>query len=120
MVMQPAIRPSASARRAGTASTSYDHKVAHTFEELIEKQRAADQAHARVEELRDQYGPPAHSVWPEHQTEVYETAWRAWRELARDVQEAVTEYAKEQGTARNQVEADVRKAVRHPEGGAAQ
>jgi hypothetical protein len=108
MVMQP----TAYSRRARTARASYDRKVAHTFEELIEKQRAADQAHTRVEELRDQYGPPAHNPWPEHQTEVYETAWRAWRELARDVQEAVTEYAKEQGTARNQVEADVKQAVR--------
>ncbi|MFI9155228.1 hypothetical protein [Streptomyces sp. NPDC053367] len=92
--------------------------MAHTFEELIEKQRAADQAHDRVEQLRDKYGPPAHNPWPEHQAEVYETAWRAWRELARDVQEAVTAYAKEQGTARNQVEADVRKAVRHSGPGA--
>ncbi|CAL9633795.1 hypothetical protein [Streptomyces sp. enrichment culture] len=92
--------------------------MAHTFEELVEKQRAADEAHARVEELRDRYGPPAQEAWPAHQTDLYETAWRAWRELARDVQQAVTEYAKEQGTARNQVEADVKKAVRHPEAGA--
>jgi hypothetical protein len=32
--------------------------VAHTFEELVEMQRAADAAHAQVQQLRDQYGPP--------------------------------------------------------------
>lgn len=85
-----------------------------TFDELVAMQRAADQAHARVEELRDQYGPPAHTPWTPIQTDTYETAWRAWRDLARDVQSAMTEYAKEQGTARSQVEADVKKAVRHP------
>jgi hypothetical protein len=63
--------------------------VAHTFEELVEKQRAADQAHATVQALRDQGDPPA-----------YETAWQAWRDLARDVQAAVTEHAKEQGAMR--------------------
>ncbi|MFE1442625.1 hypothetical protein [Streptomyces sp. NPDC058739] len=94
--------------------------MAHTFEELIEKQRAADAAHLRVEDLRDQYGPPAQHPWTGHQTEVYETAWRAWRDLARDVQQSVTEYAQEQGTARNQVEDDVKRAVRHPEEPAAE
>ncbi|WP_078948345.1 hypothetical protein [Streptomyces bicolor] len=70
--------------------------MARTFDELVAMQRAADQAHTRVEELRDQYGPPAHTPWTELQTDTYETAWRAWRDLARDVQSAMTEYAKEQ------------------------
>ncbi|AZQ36166.1 hypothetical protein EJ357_23995 [Streptomyces cyaneochromogenes] len=91
--------------------------MARTFDELVAMQRAADQAHTRVEELRSQYGPPAHSPWTELQTDTYETAWRAWRDLARDVQTAVTEYAKEQGSSRGEVEADVKKAVRHPEQG---
>ncbi len=78
-------------------------------------QRRADEAHARVEQLRDQYGPPAHAEWSEQQSQTYETAWRAWRDLARDVQAAVTEYAKEQGEARNDAEADVKKAARHPD-----
>ncbi|MGI5376860.1 hypothetical protein ACQEV2_21945 [Streptomyces sp. CA-251387] len=89
--------------------------MARTFDELVAMQRAADQAHTRVEELRDQYGPPAHTPWTELQTDTYETAWRAWRDLARDVQSAMTEYAKEQGTSRTEVEADVKKAVRHPQ-----
>jgi hypothetical protein len=78
--------------------------VAHTFEELVAKQRAADQAHATVQALRDQDDPPA-----------YETAWQAWRDLAQDVQAAIAEHAKEQSTMRAGVELDVKKAVRHTE-----
>ena len=77
-------------------------------------QRAADQAHTRVEELRDLYGPPTSSPWTQTQTDTYETAWRAWRDLARDVQATVTEYAKEQGQSRHEVEEALKKAVRHP------
>ncbi|MFH9413973.1 hypothetical protein [Streptomyces rochei] len=87
--------------------------MAHTLEELVEMQRAADQAHAQVQQLRDQYGPPTAQPWSEQQTETYETAWRAWRDLARDVQAAVTEHAKEQGQLRNEVEAAVKKQARH-------
>ncbi|MEU0603305.1 hypothetical protein ABZ484_34525 [Streptomyces sp. NPDC006393] len=89
--------------------------MAHTFDELVEMQRAADAAQAKVEQLRDQYGPPTREPWSAQQTATYETAWRAWRDLARDVQAAVTEHAKEQGKARNDVEADVKKHSRHPE-----
>ncbi|MGW2767755.1 hypothetical protein [Streptomyces sp. NPDC001275] len=87
--------------------------MAHTFEELVEMQRAADAAQAQVEQLRDQYGPPAREPWNEQQTATYETAWRAWRDLARDVQAAVTEYTKDEGQARNEVEASAKKAARH-------
>ena len=80
-------------------------------------QRAADQACNRVEELRDTYGPPTTTPWTEQQTSTYETAWRAWRDLARDVQAAVTEYAREQGQSRQEIEADVKKTVRHPTDG---
>ncbi|MEH0627824.1 hypothetical protein [Streptomyces stelliscabiei] len=88
--------------------------MAHSFDELVAMQRAADTAHNRVEELRDQYGPPTATVWTEQQTHTYETAWRAWRDLARDVQAAVTEHAKAQERPRNEVEADVKKQARHP------
>jgi hypothetical protein len=94
--------------------------VAHTFDDLIEKQQAADQAHDHVEQLLDDYGSPTREGgWSDEQTEAYETAWRAWRDLAAEVQAAVTEYAQGQGKARNAVEADVKKAVRHPEAAAA-
>ncbi|MEU9735075.1 hypothetical protein [Streptomyces sp. NPDC048002] len=88
----------------------------HTFEELIEKQRAADLAHRRVEELRAQYGPPAEvGGWSQTQTQTYDTAWRAWRDLAREAHTSVAEYAKEQGAARGDVEARVADVVRNPE-----
>ncbi len=45
--------------------------MAHTFEELVEMQRAADAAQAQVERLRDQYGPPTRKAWSEQQTETY-------------------------------------------------
>jgi hypothetical protein len=78
--------------------------VAHTFAELVEKQRAADQAHATVQALRTKGDPPA-----------YETAWQVWRDLAQDVRDAVTVHAKEQGAARAGVELEVKKAVRRTE-----
>lgn len=78
--------------------------MAHTFEELVEKQRAADRAHTTVQALRDQTDPAA-----------YDTAWQTWRDLAQDVQAAVTEHAKEHGSMRAGVELEVKKLVRHTE-----
>ncbi|MCI3273990.1 hypothetical protein [Streptomyces cylindrosporus] len=90
--------------------------MTHTFDELVEKQRAADQTHNQVEELRLSYGPPTQpGGWTGQQTETYETAWRAWRDLAREAQSSVTEYAKETGKPRTSVEAEVKQAVRHPQ-----
>jgi hypothetical protein len=90
--------------------------VAHTFEELVEKQRAADEAHARVEQLRDAYGAPTTAPWSETQTDTYETAWRAWRDLARDAQTSVTEYAKGESRPRTDVEVEVKRAAKTPLG----
>ncbi|MFI8169127.1 hypothetical protein ACIPM2_22460 [Streptomyces sp. NPDC086081] len=92
--------------------------MAHTFAELVEKQRAADEAYARVRELQDAYGPPTRTPWSDRQTTTWETAWRAWRDLARDVQAAVTAYARQEQTPRQEVEARVKEAVRHGDGGA--
>ncbi|GAA1779413.1 MULTISPECIES: hypothetical protein [Actinomycetes] len=66
-------------------------------DELIELQRASDEAH---EAVRADPSPEA---------------WAVWRDRAGEVQKAVTEYAKEIGEPRNKVEAAVKKAVRHPE-----
>ncbi|MFI2644100.1 hypothetical protein [Streptomyces sp. NPDC018610] len=90
--------------------------MSHTFEELVAKQRAADEAHTRVEQLRANYGPPAQERWTGPQSETYETAWRAWRDLARDLQAALSDYANDAGKARTEVEADVERAAR-PEAG---
>jgi hypothetical protein len=37
-------------------------------------QRRADEARVQVEQLRDQYGPPARAEWSERQSQTYETA----------------------------------------------
>ena len=87
--------------------------MSHTFEELVEKQRAADAAHAQVQALRNTYGAPAHGTWTEVQTEMYETAVRAWRDLARDAQAALNEYARDEGRSRTDVEADVKDLKSH-------
>ncbi|MEU6405063.1 hypothetical protein [Streptomyces sp. NPDC046985] len=92
--------------------------MAHTFEELVAKHRAADEAHQRVEQLREDYGPPAQERWTGMQTETYETAWRAWRDLARDLQGALNEYASDEGRSRSEIEADVER-VAESDGGAA-
>ncbi|MGW3867208.1 hypothetical protein ACWEDZ_37980 [Streptomyces sp. NPDC005047] len=89
--------------------------MSHTLDELVEMQHAADRAHAQVFALRDQYGPPTAAPWSQQQTETYETAWRAWRDLARDIQAAVTAHAKDQGEKRYNIEAAVKKQARHPE-----
>ncbi|MDO0924510.1 hypothetical protein QQY24_03410 [Streptomyces sp. TG1A-8] len=90
--------------------------MAHTFEELVQKQRAADAAQRMVEELRDTYGPPAERGMTGAQSGTYETALRAWRDLARDAQGAVGEYAKETGRARSEVEAEVERAAAATDG----
>ncbi|MFJ3839499.1 hypothetical protein ACIPY6_28885 [Streptomyces sp. NPDC090054] len=66
-------------------------------DELIRLQQASDAAHAAVLEA-----PTAE-------------AWQAWRDRAAEAQAAVTVYAKEIGELRNEVEAAVKRAVRHPE-----
>ncbi|KAB2971141.1 hypothetical protein F8R89_03210 [Streptomyces sp. SS1-1] len=86
------------------------------FEELVAKQRAAEQAHSRVEELRSKYGPPTQvGGWSARQTETYNTALRAWRDLARDLQTAVAEYARSKGASRSSVEEEIREAAAHAE-----
>ncbi|MER5558898.1 MULTISPECIES: hypothetical protein [Streptomyces] len=85
--------------------------MAHTFEELVAMQRTADAARAQTEQLREQYGPPGTRPWSGQQSQTYETAWRAWRDLARDVHAAITAYAKDQGADWQEMEARVRKAA---------
>ena len=89
--------------------------MAHTFEEIVIMQRAADEAHARVVELRDRYGSSSGDGWSDEQTATYDKAWQDWLKAAQEVQAAVTAYAKDGGSARYIIEADVKKKVRHPE-----
>ncbi|MEU0076031.1 hypothetical protein ABZ027_41895 [Streptomyces sp. NPDC006332] len=92
-----------------------DHP-APTFDEVVEKQRAANQAHNRVEELRHSLGPPTEHKWTKEQTVTYETAWRAWRDLDREAQSTLAEYATERGRSRQEVQADVETTVRSRDG----
>ncbi|MCT9089895.1 hypothetical protein N4G70_13585 [Streptomyces sp. ASQP_92] len=88
--------------------------MAHTSEELVEMHRAVEAAHAQAESLRAQYGPPGTRPWSARQSQTYETAWRAWRDLARDMQAAVTAYANDHGEGRQDVESRVKKAAGRP------
>ncbi|MGC9540406.1 hypothetical protein [Streptomyces sp. UG1] len=88
------------------------------FQELVAKERAAEQAHSRVEELRGMYGPPTQQGgWSPRQAETYNTALRAWRDLAREVRIALADYARAQGATCSDVEEQVRKAVWQTEAG---
>lgn len=86
--------------------------VAYTLEELAEIQRAANEAQARVAELRSAFGPPAIESWSDAQKTTHETAWRAWRDLERDLQDAVTEHAHDEGLDRAGVERAVHARAR--------
>ncbi|MFB7496230.1 hypothetical protein ACFC09_16325 [Streptomyces sp. NPDC056161] len=90
--------------------------MSHTFEELVAKRRAVDAAHAQVEELRETYGPPAEGQLTATQADTYETAVRAWRDLARDLRTALSEYARDEGRSLTEIEDDVRRAMVEPEG----
>ncbi|WP_413808094.1 hypothetical protein [Streptomyces sp. OE57] len=70
---------------------------------LISLQTAADAEHAK---LTGRDGD-------EHTTQ-----WKTWFEAAATVQAAVTEHAKEAGLNRYELEAALKKAVRHPDDGA--
>lgn len=74
--------------------------MAHTFEDLVILEQAAEAAHAR-------YTAP--------DTDDVDGARRAWVDAAAAFQAAVTEHAEAEGTPRIDVEMAVKKAVRHPE-----
>ncbi|MFJ3310928.1 hypothetical protein ACIPSA_49965 [Streptomyces sp. NPDC086549] len=89
--------------------------MAHTFDDLVEMQKAADEAHGRVRELKDTYGRPTSQPWSPEQTEAYEKAWQAWWKLADEVQAAVTKHAGDEGKPSYDLETAVRAKARHPE-----
>lgn len=70
--------------------------MAQTFEDLVELEQAAVDAHARL-----------------HTADDTAAARQAWLNAAADFQAAVTECAKASGEPRVQVEMAVKKAVRH-------
>ncbi|MET9073809.1 hypothetical protein ABZX95_16915 [Streptomyces sp. NPDC004232] len=74
--------------------------MAHTFEDLVNLERTAVEAHARIS------NPDVDMA----------AARQAWIEAAAAFQAAVTEHAEAEGQSRFEVEMAVKKAVRHPEG----
>ncbi|HLL37949.1 hypothetical protein ACIG0D_12570 [Streptomyces sp. NPDC052773] len=91
--------------------------MAHTIDELVELQRAANAAYAEMQRIRDAFGKPTEGRWAAEQHTEWETAWRAWSDLSRQVQLAVTEHAEAEGTPRSKVEAEVQRRARQPEPG---
>ncbi|MEU6688201.1 hypothetical protein [Streptomyces sp. NPDC046832] len=89
--------------------------VAAVFEDLVTLQRTADEAHGRVQQLFDDYGRSPVSEWLETERTAGHTAWKAWVDDVRGVQEAIRAYAFEQGREIRHVDADAKKAARHPE-----
>lgn len=73
--------------------------MAHTFEDLVNLEQAAEQARTRLDD------PDSDRT----------STWQAWREAAAVFQAAVTEHAAAEGESRVDVEMRVKKAVRHPE-----
>jgi hypothetical protein len=73
--------------------------VAHTFEDLVQLEQAAVQAHQ-------------HYLSPGGDDP--DAARQAWVDAAAVFQAAVTEHAAAEGTSRVEVEMAVKKAVRHP------
>ncbi len=74
--------------------------MAHTFEDLVRLEQAAEEAHAR-------YTAPS--------VDDVDAARRAWVDAAAAFQAAVTEHAQAEGKPRIDVEMAVKKTVRHPE-----
>ncbi|MCM8552366.1 hypothetical protein [Streptomyces sp. STCH 565 A] len=75
--------------------------MAHTFEDLVNLERLAEQARA------------AYVAAPSDDTRA------AWRDAADTFQAAVVEHAAAEGTSRYDVEMAAKRAVRHPEAKAA-
>ncbi|CAL9651564.1 hypothetical protein [Streptomyces sp. enrichment culture] len=71
--------------------------MAHTFEDLVNLERLAEEAHA------------AYTANPGDDTRA------AWLEAADTFQAAVVEHAAAEGKSRYEVEMAAKKAVRHPE-----
>lgn len=75
--------------------------MAHTFEDLVNLERLAEEAHA------------AYTANPDGDTRA------AWLDAADIFQAAVVEHAAAEGTSRYEVEMAAKRAVRHPEAEAA-
>ncbi|MFE2324570.1 hypothetical protein ACFXD5_11745 [Streptomyces sp. NPDC059385] len=84
-------------------------------DDLIALRQAADDAHAEVRRLQEEYGKPTQEGgWTEEQHTAWNVAVEAWRDRAAEVQDAIADHAKATGQDRGKLEAAVNAAVRHP------
>lgn len=73
---------------------------------MIQLQQAADDAHQRVRELQERFGPPsAGDGWTEEQHAEWQAAWEAWRAAAWEIRQRTD----------LELERAVKRAVRHRE-----
>jgi uncharacterized protein YukE len=87
--------------------------------DLVEAQQRADSLHARVQNLSAEYGRPTEGDgWSGEQHAAWQSAWEEWRQAVGPVQDRITEVAAELGEPRWQVEAELKKRVRHAGPGA--
>ena len=91
-------------------------------DDLISAQQAADDAHATLLSLQQQYRQPDGSDeqvparnWTDEQRAAWDAQQAEWRRLAELAQAAVTRHAEDTKLSRHEVEAALRKAVRHPQ-----
>ncbi|MFJ3923041.1 hypothetical protein [Streptomyces sp. NPDC090022] len=83
-------------------------------DDLIGLQRAADDAHAEVRRLQEEYGRPTQEGgWTDEQHAAWNAAMAVWRERADEVQQAITGHAAATGQDRGKLEAAVKTAVCH-------
>ncbi|MFF0087663.1 hypothetical protein ACFYR1_49785 [Streptomyces canus] len=91
-------------------------------DELIESQQAADDAHAELLNLQKRFTNPDDAeapvparAWTDEQRAEWNAQQQKWLRLATLAQAAVTKHAKDTQQPRYEVEATLRKRVRHPE-----
>jgi hypothetical protein len=91
-------------------------------DELIESQQAADDAHAKLLDLQKRFTSPDDTetpvparAWADEQRAEWDAQQQEWLRLATLAQAAVTKHAKDSQQPRYEVEAALRKLVRHPE-----
>lgn len=91
-------------------------------DDLISTQRAADDAHAVLLDLQKRFTHPDGTQeavpareWTDEQRGEWDAQQTEWRRLAELAQAAVTQHAEAAQLSRHDVEAALRKLVRHPE-----
>ncbi|MFC9537281.1 hypothetical protein ACFVFJ_44095 [Streptomyces sp. NPDC057717] len=87
--------------------------MADISDDLMKKQQATDEAHARVRALQGTVRPAlAGGRLEREQHAEYDAAWKAWRDAAVEVHAAI---GRNESGSRYEVEAALKKAVRYPD-----